>query len=564
MKLPIILVIFSLFIVYLVPSLSVIDFQYKCAGTDATATTYSYLREPRVEDTGYTHGLKSGSFNYLENGEIDLEETITYDYGNNTNISNSSVNHVLNVDFKGDRGISEFFAKGFFDNNRWISAWKKIRYEESPSVKIDGKAMKNRPSKEIKVVASARMDTFNKTNPHYNFNYNAQITNGTIEVKDSTGWTNKTGSRQFDWEYEAFTSGQNLDITNILSESEGPMPAGGLEGDWLPCCYSGTLPPVDQLDDQWPSNVMNSALRANRILPTTQLSSIDATYVQSLPNGISITNLAHKRTVATKHAVVGNIGLVNETMPLHTQTTYIPYSLPREISASNNSRIMAGSASMTYPESRNLKVGLVTYLTDAQLGPITSNTSHKVKSCEDGSCDGYECIYTYDDEVTAESSTDVGGITLSAARAAGELPRTTLKNIDVSLEIAELKNNSTARFFRANGTESPSLATNLEMYKIMVHNSGTVQLTDVVLTAELSKGIKYEASKYYEAGRGDVVAIRDPNPSIEEIKTIVTWNLNTMEPGEIKSILLEANVKKRWMRKGLALKLMEKLLMEMC
>lgn len=80
------------------------QFQYRCDGKNATATTYSYLKEPRIEETGYTRGLKSSSFNYLENGTIELEENIRYFYGNGTNITNASVEHSMKVDFDGKRG----------------------------------------------------------------------------------------------------------------------------------------------------------------------------------------------------------------------------------------------------------------------------------------------------------------------------------------------------------------------------------------------------------------------------------------------------------------------------
>jgi len=55
------------------PSQSILQFTYQCEGKNATATTYSYLNEPRIEENGFARGLKSGSFNYLENGNINLE-----------------------------------------------------------------------------------------------------------------------------------------------------------------------------------------------------------------------------------------------------------------------------------------------------------------------------------------------------------------------------------------------------------------------------------------------------------------------------------------------------------
>ena len=152
----------ALMMVCIIPSQSIMQFTYECEGKNATSTTYSYLKEPRTEETGYTRGLKSGSFNYLENGTINLREEIGYDHGNGTIISNSTVDHSLTVEFEGERGISEFFGRGYFGNNRWISAWKKIRYEESPSMKINNTPMVPRPSNSIRVDASVVMNTLSK------------------------------------------------------------------------------------------------------------------------------------------------------------------------------------------------------------------------------------------------------------------------------------------------------------------------------------------------------------------------------------------------------------------
>ena len=82
--------IIALMIIFVTPSQSIMRFSYTCDGTDATATTYSYLREPRISEQGYSIGLKSGSFNYLKNGNMTIREDIDYYYGNGTNISNST------------------------------------------------------------------------------------------------------------------------------------------------------------------------------------------------------------------------------------------------------------------------------------------------------------------------------------------------------------------------------------------------------------------------------------------------------------------------------------------
>jgi hypothetical protein len=536
MRIYIILIIFFLFLVCAVPSDSLMEFQYKCAGTNATTTTYSYLKEPRVEETGYTRGLKSSSFNYLENGSIDLEENIKYFYGNGTNITNASIDHSMKVEFNGTRGISEFFAKGFFGNNRWISAWKKIRYEMSPSMKKGSEAWVNRPSNDIKVDASAVMDTNNRMN--YKFNYNAEIKNGVMEAKDSTGWTNRTGAKRYDWVYESLTSGKELAITNNLFESERIVPAAGPTGDWLPCFCSGTMPAIEQLDEGWPSYVTKTVLEANRILPSAQLSPINATFSRFYSNGVSISSVAYRHAVADKRAVIGNIGLMNKNVPLSTQTIYLTHLAPQVTYLNFSGSNMTGSSETAYyPETRNLKVGIVASLPGSQSGPLLYNTSHKVQprfDCKEGDCEGFEGIYTYDEGPTAERTITAAG---------GEVPELSIKNIDITLDVFERNSNTTYRFGGANSSSAPLSPAKQEMYKITVHNSGSVALSDVILSAEMAKGIRFVNARYYGEGRGDPDLTVLPESFNENIKTTLTFKFNIMDPGEVKSVILEAYAK---------------------
>ena len=105
--------------------------------------------------------------------------------------------------------------------------------------------MENSYSNVISVDASAQMETTDIMN--YRFLYNAKIEDGVFQAKDSTGWTNRTGARKYDWEYESLTSGKTLDVTNNLMESERRPPAAGEFGEWLPCWCSGTMPAIDNL-----------------------------------------------------------------------------------------------------------------------------------------------------------------------------------------------------------------------------------------------------------------------------------------------------------------------------
>ena len=70
MRMAYICIAVALVVACIMPSQSIMQFTYQCEGKNATATTYSYLKEPRIEENGFARGLKSGSFNYLENGEI--------------------------------------------------------------------------------------------------------------------------------------------------------------------------------------------------------------------------------------------------------------------------------------------------------------------------------------------------------------------------------------------------------------------------------------------------------------------------------------------------------------
>lgn len=100
-----------------------------------------------------------------------------------------------------------------------------------------------------------------KGKTEYKFNYNFKPIDIVMETRDSTGWTNKSGARRNDWEYEALDSdsGKTLGITNDLRDSERILPAGGLEGEWLPCIFKGTIPPIDQPDEGWPSSVVKES-----------------------------------------------------------------------------------------------------------------------------------------------------------------------------------------------------------------------------------------------------------------------------------------------------------------
>ncbi|MCX6674640.1 MAG: hypothetical protein NTY37_12785 [Methanothrix sp.] len=243
-------------------SKSAMDFKFECKGSNgATMSSYSRLLEPSIMDSGYARGLKAGSFNYLEKGEIDYAEVITYSYGNGTAKGNSSYFHDMNLDFKGVKGISEFYGKEYFKNNRAVSAWKKIRYEDIN--KAYRNLGKSNMAKEIHVRSSLSMDT--TPGMAYDLKYNATVKRGVVETWDASGWSNRTGARRIDWEHNALMHG-DISVTNNLRELV-PQEAHAGAADWLPCCYSGTQPTIEQLDAPWPTTAVIKTLEANTKLP---------------------------------------------------------------------------------------------------------------------------------------------------------------------------------------------------------------------------------------------------------------------------------------------------------
>jgi len=238
----------------------VLNFDAKATGGDGNSiSTYSYLKEPRIQESSYTRGLKSGSFNYFENGEeIDFREILALDYGNGTKISNSTLSHYLNLSFKGDLGISEIYGSGLFPNNRGLSAWKKIRYEKSNYLKTkDGNKIRDFKADQIWVEANVDMYTHDDGS-EYSFTYGAGAKDAVIATHDSAGWSNRTGSRRIDLEHETLMTG-NFELNNVFQERMAP--ASDLFGDWLPCCYNSTIPSLRQPNNPWPSNVVINTLR---------------------------------------------------------------------------------------------------------------------------------------------------------------------------------------------------------------------------------------------------------------------------------------------------------------
>jgi hypothetical protein len=243
---------------------AVMKFDFNCTGTGATLSSYSYLREQSTEDSGYTRGMRTGSVNYLENGTIKYDEEFIYKYGNSTPKANSSLVHKMNVDFEGDKSISEFYGQGFFKNNRALSAWKKIRYDLiDPKYNVTDRQgnviLSTRTSKKIKVGASVEMNM--AYGAKYNMTYGAEVWDGVLDARDSSGWTNKSVAQRVDWQYSSLSRGDYFKIHNNLSDFQLYYTLAPPE-EWLPCCFDGALPRTDN-----PEGTKTGVLAPAKLLP---------------------------------------------------------------------------------------------------------------------------------------------------------------------------------------------------------------------------------------------------------------------------------------------------------
>lgn len=235
--------------------------EFICNNKDAITTYYTYLKEPKLQDSGYTRGMKTGSFNYFYNGDVALRDTMEYYDGlvdakhPSGGDHNSTIDHRLDVDFVGEKGISTYYSQGFFPNNRAVSAGKKIYYIDYSNKSWNlGGIYK---SDKISVRGYTKMGA-NLPNA-FAFWYNGQVENGVMEVSDATGWSNKTGARRIDWEQDALMKGSFLNVTNNLIVERGLYLTKSPE-DWLPCCFDSLRPPVEPKGGVWPSSSVKSVL----------------------------------------------------------------------------------------------------------------------------------------------------------------------------------------------------------------------------------------------------------------------------------------------------------------
>ncbi|MDD4653039.1 MAG: hypothetical protein PHQ34_12515, partial [Methanothrix sp.] len=110
--------------------------------------------------------------------------------------------------------------------------------------------------------------------------------------------------------------------------------------------------------------------------------------------------------------------------------------------------------------------------------------------------------------------------------------------LDVAFLVCEMDSNTVARF----GLGELEYA-KLEAYLIRIQNRASIPFDDVIVSAELSKGMKIESIRYFEEGRGRLDVNQYPERYKDNRKTNISMDIGTMEPSETKTILLEAYIR---------------------
>lgn len=227
----------------------------------ATMTHYSYLKENKLDATGYAadkggvNGLKTKDTEYLENGRINFGDRIEYYDGEldgpipigtlpNTK---SYVSHDLNVSFNGDHGSSMFGGEGFFPNNRVIGACKEISSRDVRGYALGPSYTSS--AFDVNAYFDAGPSSIIGTAADYDLHWDANVKDAIIDIHEATGYSNTSKPSQLiNWEQESQIAG-TTHVVNDLYATGLFIPAAGNE-DWLPCC-SGTRPIY--ADEDWPN-----------------------------------------------------------------------------------------------------------------------------------------------------------------------------------------------------------------------------------------------------------------------------------------------------------------------
>ena len=108
--------------------------------------------------------------------------------------------------------------------------------------------------------------------------------------------------------------------------------------------------------------------------------------------------------------------------------------------------------------------------------------------------------------------------------------------IDVTIDVYEA-NRSTKALFDIRGSLEDA---KFEAYKITVDNFGNAPLEGAILSAKLAKGMKFENTSYFNDNCSTPDVTADPKEFDRNKETNLVWNLGSLAPEEIKSVIMTA------------------------
>jgi len=487
-----------------------IDSTFSCHNVHAQTTFYSYLKSPGLDESQYSRGLKTGTLDYYNGDKADLTDKLVYYDGTNPDPladHNASVNHTLTVDFSGknntSRGVSQFYAQGFYTNNRVVSASKKFWFNNQTYYQTNN----------ISARATGKMSLKGT----YDLKYTASANNAFFTFNDATGFINKTGARKTDWEQEGLLKGDKLSVTNNLRVSGPFIPRAG--GDWLPCTCLSTDPMNLPDLGAWPSPEAFSILQPinSMLLPPNcngascrgvkNWRSAGSLLYLDTPSGVvegmqsSATSLVQAIS-SWKPDDVDN-SIADYTIEVSNMGNIVANNVVLALKLSDNLTYIGGSASIDSisqdpyrPYNNN---SLFWYIGDISVGSDQAKTlklqaiaKSGSKAIQDKDPDKSIVTVIYKGGVsTKQSMTDSSGFSSS-------LPL----EVDSYIEPA---------------------TDQLTHYRILVINQGTIDATNVTLIDTLADGMEYQ--------KGATIDYRSGNtsePEISDDKHTLTWHLGTL------------------------------------
>jgi fimbrial isopeptide formation D2 family protein len=501
---------------------------FECDSGDNKSTTityYGYLKEPKLEESQYKEGYSVKTFNYLYEGDISLKSNFVYFDGEKDESHkeieelNRTVAYDKSVVFDGKHGISEIIAEGYYPNNRAVAAKKKIRYDDLgydfssytgkaypiiglgrysltpkqinmydekgrllPDNRIKGKYSLGNSTTAEKFSENAHVVMGMGEDPNYLLNYNTWFKNATFETQEAIGWSNRTGSRRIDWEQEALIKGDVAKVTNILALRGFRFPGAGENREWLPCCMGGTVPTMDELQTGWPTQSTKNTLRADTIYPN-QVQQCILVKNTTCEN----TRICDLCKLTVKQAVAKKAGTTQNCQ-----------------------------------ESKSCQTNTYRECTQLDLNP----------PCSLGSCPGYECVYTFEEEpdyipskLSPTAEFNRGKIHIINRLAALKDKRGTTTDITTTNE-NELEN---------------AMKGDQIVYDIIVDHTDISTMKKINISDSLSDKLKYNSSTVTIKGLADAKEIEGTAKPDENGRDI-TWNIGELPPQTSITITVYADI----------------------